>query len=353
MKMQHSLAQLSLVTAISLILSGCGGGGGGSTPPTALSPETPVTPETPVSPTPVEPTPTPTVGTLALTTDNFDDYSLLFNRSLYNEVNSIRNSYHNPTASMLRLTQSLWLNPSIATSLKTSFIDSLPAGAGTHNCTTGSMTRTIVDTNTDGQISQAGESEQLSFNNCSNGTITANGSLAYNLTAVTPTGIAATFTYSNLTAVQNGVTQTYQGSKSLAINTGAGLSVTTQVTSDLVSRTQNTTDINQTTQKTGYQSLYTESGTDWQVSLAGNMEIMVNNDKANLILGTATPLTGSMTASTYAATRTGEYSTSWNKQALKTNSNADGLLTMSADLDGNGSYEVSYQQAWDRLTIPE
>ncbi len=338
MMIQHSLAQLSLVTAISLILSGCGGGGGGG--------GTTPTPENPV-------TPSPTYGSLALTTDNFDDYSLLFNRSLYNEVNSIRNSYHNPTASMLRLTQSLWLNPSIATSLKTSFIDTLPAGAGTHNCTTGSMTRTLTDSNSDGVINQAGESEQLSFNNCSNGTLTANGSLAYSLTAVTTTTLTANLTYNNLTSVQNGVTQSYQGSKSLAIDTGSGLFVTTQASSDVVSRTQNNSDINQTTQKAGYQSQYIESGTDWQVSLAGNMEILVNNDKANLILGTATPLTGSMTASTYAATRTGEYSTSWNKQALKTNSNADGLLTMSADLDGNGSYEVSYQQAWDRLTIPE
>ncbi len=335
MTIKHSLVQLSLVTAISLILSGCGGGGG-TTP----------TPETPV-------TPSPTLGTLALTTDNYDDYSLLFNRSLYNEVNAIRNSYHNPTASMFRLTQSIWLNPSIATSLKTSFIDTLPAGAGTHNCTTGSMTRTIVDTNADGQISQAGESEQLSFNNCSNGTLTANGSLAYSLSAVTPTTLTASLTYNNLTSVQNGVTQSYQGSKSLAIDTGAGLSVTTQVASDVVSRTQNTTDITQTTQKTGYQSLYTENGTDWQVSLNGSMEILVNNDKANLTLSTATPLTGLITGGTYASPRTGEYSSRWNNQGLKTTSNADGLLTMSADLDANGSNEVSYQQAWDRLTIPE
>lgn len=331
---------LPLITVIGLILTGCGGGGGGGS-------STPTTPTEPSTPT------TPTYGVLGLTTDNYDDYSLLFNRSLYNEVASIRSGYHTPSDDAQRLVTTLWLNPSLASSIKTAFINTLPAGAGTHNCTTGSMTRTIVDTNADGQISQAGESEQLSFNNCSNGTLTANGSLAYSLSAVTPTTLTASLTYNNLTSVQNGVTQSYQGSKSLAIDTGAGLSVTTQVASDVVSRTQNTTDITQTTQKTGYQSLYTENGTDWQVSLNGSMEILVNNDKANLTLSTATPLTGLITGGTYAAPRTGEYSTSWNKQALKTNSNADGLLTMSADLDGNGSYEVSYQQAWDRLTIPE
>ena len=83
------------------------------------------------------------------------------------------------------------------------------------------------------------------------------------------------------------------------------------------------------------------------------MEIIVNNDKASLTITTATPLTRSMASGAYTAPRTGEYTPQWNSQGLKTSSNADGLLTMFADLDANGSYEVSYQQAWDRLTIPE
>lgn len=331
---------LPLITVIGLILTGCGGGSGGGS-------STPTTPTEPSTPT------TPTYGVLGLTTDNYDDYSLLFNRSLYNEVASIRTGYHTPSDDAQRLVTTLWLNPSLASSIKTAFINTLPAGAGTHNCTTGSMTRTLIDSNNDGLINQAGESEQLSFNNCSNGILTVNGSMAYSIGAKTTTTLSATVSYNNLTGIQNNTTQSYQGSKSVSIDTAAGLTVNSQVVTEIISLTQSSSASSQSTQKVGYQSRYQETGTDWQASLAGGMEIIVNNEKASLTIATATPLTGSMASGVYTAPRTGEYSTQWNSQSLKTSSNADGLLTMSADLDANGSYEVSYQQAWDRLTIPE
>lgn len=337
MKHHNRVQALSLVTAIGFILSGCGGGGGSSAP----------------APTP-SPTPTPATGVLALTANNYQDFSLLFNRSLFNDVSEMRTAYHTPSNDMHRLAQTLWLTPGIIETVNTQFIKALPTSAGTQACAvSGNMVRTLVDTNNDGLITQTGESVTLTFNQCKDSTATVNGSIAYSLGSVTTTRLAATLTYNAMTLTQTDGTHSYTGVKALSIDTATGLDVMQQVSSDAIVVNTYATNSDRGVQKAGYQTRYQETGTDWSVSLSGGVQLQVNNDVANLTLATQIPIAGSLNGTNYSLPRTGEYSTQWNSQGLKTTSNADGLLTMSGDINADGVYELSYQLSWDRLVIPE
>jgi hypothetical protein len=231
--------------------------------------------------------------------------------------------------------------------------------AGTSSCSQGgSMIRTLNDSNSDGMISAVGEYQDISFNNCNNGNIIANGSMRYTIAAtnnpgtISPTTMELTLSYSNLTAKQSDMIDSVNGSKKISIDTISGLNISNQIPNELITKTQSSTASIKTAQSNSYQTHYTENGTDWQLNLAGIMNISVDQKEATVNFTTNTPLTGSMSNGSYSAPRTGNYLTQWNKQTLNTSSNADGLITTQADLDTNGSYELSYSRNWDTLTIP-
>jgi hypothetical protein len=338
--MKHTTTQNSLtLIALSLLLSACSGGGGSGSNNLA--------------------TQDTTSTVLALTSDNYIDYTVLFNKSLYDEVTAIRNAYHQPNNDTNRLLQLLWLKPSAAQLVNAQLLANLPTVAGNYTCSQGgTVTRTLNDTNADGIVSGVGEYQDISLANCNNGSIIANGSMRYTINTTNNPSVAnasmmsAQLSYNNLTVNQSGRIYTTNGSKAVSVDTTNGLTLNSQPTVALMNKTQTATSTTTSTQSTSYQISYIENGTDWQASLTGGMTFLVGNQQANLTFATTTPLTGSMTSSSYNPPRTGRYTTTWNNQNLLISSNADGLITTQADLDANGSYELSYSRNWDTLTIP-
>jgi hypothetical protein len=82
------------------------------------------------------------------------------------------------------------------------------------------------------------------------------------------------------------------------------------------------------------------------------MTLSVDQKEGSISFISNNPLTGSMSNGNYSPPRTGNYFSLLNGQKLNSSSNADGLITTQADLDVNGSYELSYSRNWDTLTIP-
>lgn len=332
-----------LITSICFLLSACSGGGSNlATQDQNTTNTQPATPEI-----------------LALTSDNYIDYTVLFNKSWHDEVTAIRSAYHQPSNDTNRLLQLLWLKPSAAQLVNAQLLANLPTAAGSYTCSQGgTVTRTLNDTNADGIVSGVGEYQDISLTNCNNGKIIANGSMRYtintsnNLSAANASVMSVQMSYNNLTVNQSGNIYTTNGSKHVSVDTTNGLNLNSQPTVALMNKTQTVTSTTTNTQSPNYQISYIENGTDWQTSLIGDMVFLVGNQQANLTFATTIPLTGSMSNDNYSAPRTGNYLMQWNNQKITISSNADGLITTQADLDVNGSYELSYSRNWDTLSIP-
>ena len=345
-----------MIIMSSLLLTACGGGGGDS----STGSSAPVVPTPPPTPAPTTPPVAVITEPLKLSQDNYIDYSVLFNKSLHDEAQNIRSAYHQPSNDTNRLAQLLWLSPPAAKNIHSQLLSTMASTAGTSSCSQGgSMIRTLNDSNSDGIISAVGEYQDISFNNCNNGNIVANGSMRYTIAAtnnpgtISPTTMELTLSYSNLTAKQSDITDSVNGSKKISIDTTNGLSLNNQIPNELTTQAQSSTASTKTTQSNSYQTHYTENGIEWQIRLAGAMSLILDQKKeATVNFTTNVPLTGSMSNGSYSAPRTGNYLTQWNNQTLNTSSNADGLITTQADLDTNGSYELSYSRNWDTLTIP-
>lgn len=365
---RYTLSRYILILAATVLMTACGGGGGGGTAPAYDSPSTP-TPTPPPEPTPTpvptptpEPTPTPVptpppepvVTYLNLTTATYSDYGVLFNRALATEAADIRAAYHQPSDDPLRLVEMLWLRPEAAAQIKNALLATMPAIAGTHACSQGgSMTRTLNDGNGDGKISMAGESQQLVFSSCSNGTVTANGSTSFRVTAASP-ALGVEVSYSGLTVVRQGTTYSVSGQKIIALHTAGGLDLTSTTVAAFTTTAQSAASTTATTLQIGHSSRYTETGAQWSLRTAGSLQLKIGNDIANLILAQSIPFSGSFSGMTYQPPATGSYELLWNgTQKLTTTSSSAGLLTIVFDSDNNGTAEASFTRNWGALTIPD
>ncbi len=373
---RYTLSRYTLILAATVLMAACGGGGGGGTAPASDTPSAPALTPTPVptptpDPTPVPtpeptpppvptPTPVPTpppepvVTYLNLTTATYSDYGVLFNRALATEATDIRAAYHQPSTDPLRLAEMLWLRPEAAAQIKNTLLAAMPTTSGTHVCSQGgSMTRTLNDGNGDGKISIAGESQQLVFSNCSNGTVTANGSTSYRVTAASPT-LGVEVSYSGLTVVRQGTTYSASGQKTITLYTVGGLDLTSTTVTAFTTTAQSSTSTTATTLQIGHSSRYTETGTQWSIRTAGSLQLKIGNDIANLMLTQSIPFSGDFSGAAYQPPATGSYELLWNgAQRLTTTSSTAGLLTIVFDSDNNGTVEATFTRNWGTLTIPD
>ncbi len=287
-----------------------------------------------------------TASTSSTTDINDAAYGKFFNTSLKGQVSTIHTVFN--TDGVSGVAKTIWASPKAMQLITADFVNN-----ATPTCTTGTVIRTFTDSNSSNTLDVTNEKHELVFTNCVNNGLTINGTVRYEVASVVTTVSTFNLVYSNFSVVQSGITYTVQGTKQLVADTLNGLDLTSRPTSQFSYNyvADSSNNLGVTTQETSYVSQFTETTNAWDMRLTGSMSFSYGGKTANLVLATATPISGTIAAGTMSAPTAGEHTIAWNSQHLKTVIDNTSQLTMSSDIDANGSYEnTAYTVMWADLT---
>ncbi|WP_321276142.1 hypothetical protein [Thiomicrorhabdus indica] len=265
---------LALLLALSTSLLGCSGGGGSSNPDTPVVDDGTDT-DTNTGTDPESTTP----EALELTASDALDYGVAFQRAMHAFTETLQ-PYANGDQPH-ELVQELFYYPQAAKLVNQEFIT--PSAT----CDSGSATPQMVDVNSDGQVTEDGESMTYNFNQCqittANGVMTLNGSMNYAYQATdTITEHQVLLTYNNLSVQTAAGTFELDGTRLLELDTNGDLTLTSAVQNGL---TQTVTAGDQTSGNTlqdGYTQSYQRMGNEWQLSVNGQSILSQGNQQATL-----------------------------------------------------------------------
>lgn len=296
---------LAILLALSTSLIGCGGGGGSN--PDAPVDEPTENPD--LNPTP-EPTPEPTEPeALELNSSDALDYGVAFQRALYQFTETLQ-TYANGDQPQ-ELVRELFFYPQAAKLVNQEFIT--PSAT----CESGTATPQMVDVNSDGQVTEDGESMTYSFNQCQittdSGVMTLNGSMSYAYQATeTSTDYQALLSYSSLLVQTPVAAYELNGSRLLNIDTNGGLTLTSTVQADGLTQTASAGDqTSSNSLQANYTQAYQRIGNEWELSISGESTLSQGNQQASLTTTQTEAFSGTVTANVDDEPYQGEYQIRW------------------------------------------
>lgn len=270
-------------------------------------------------------------------TEDINDaaYGRFFNKSLKGQVDVIHTQFASADG-VSAVAKTIWASPKAMQLITTDFVNNAAP-----TCDSGTVNRTFTDSNSNSKLDVTNEKHELVFTNCVKGGLTINGTVGYEVASVVNTVSTFNLVYTNFTVVQSGISYYVQGTKQLTADTLNGLDLTSQPTTlfsyNYVADSSNNLGVTQ--QATSNVSQFTETTNAWDMRLTGSMSFTYGGKTANLVLATATPIAGLIDTGVLQAPTAGEYSITWNSQHLKTQIANNTEITISSDIDANGSYE--------------